>query len=169
MTEANKTESLQLLVEHRLVGAIKEQIRAFRAGLAVFLESASKLRQIDLSFGLAPVEPLRQWLSRRSPRRDSPIARATLVQSYGAEERRVLLTAANFEQLLDAAAGRVMLVAAGGAVSKSDSAETVAQRVGVTGTVVAQYEEGSREKWHTLQQCYSLRILDNSPCGAGAG
>lgn len=139
------------------------------AGLAVFLESASKLRQIDLSFGLAPVEPLRQWLSRRSPRRDSPIARATLVQSYGAEERRVLLTAANFEQLLDAAAGRVMLVAAGGAVSKSDSAETVAQRVGVTGTVVAQYEEGSREKWHTLQQCYSLRILDNSPCGAGAG
>jgi hypothetical protein len=139
------------------------------AGLAVFLESATKLRQIDLSFGLAPVELLRQWLSRRSPRRDSPIARATLVQAYCFDERRLLLTAANFEQLLNAAAGRVMLVAAGGAVSKSDSAETVAQRVGVTGTVVAQYEEGSREKWHMLQQCYSLRILDNSPWGAGAG
>ena len=81
----------------------------------------------------------------------------------------MLLTTANFEQLLDAAAGWVMLVAAGGAVSKSDSAETVAQRVGVTGTVVAQYEEGSRDKWHTLQQCYGLRILDNSPWGAGAG
>jgi hypothetical protein len=37
VTEANKAEYLQLLVEHRLVGAIKEQIRAFRAGLAVFL------------------------------------------------------------------------------------------------------------------------------------
>lgn len=144
------------------------------AGLALFLESAAKLRQIDLSFGLAPVESLRQWLSRHSPRHDSPIARATLVQSYRLDAQRLLLTAADFEELLDAAAGRVMLIAAGGAVSGSDSAETVAQRVGVSGTVVpatsvAQYQEGLRENWHALQQRYSLRILDNSPWGAGAG
>ena len=62
-----------------------------------------------------------------------------------------------------------MLIAAGGAVSGSDSAETIAHRVGVSGTVVAQYQEGSRENWHALQQRYSLRILDNSPWGAGAG
>jgi hypothetical protein len=43
VTEANKAEYLQLLVEHRLVGAIKEQIRAFRAGLAVFLTDEVRL------------------------------------------------------------------------------------------------------------------------------
>ena len=52
--------------------------------------------------------------------------RATLVQSYRLDAQRLLLTAADFEQLLDAAAGRVMLVAARGAVFGSDSAETVA-------------------------------------------
>ena len=67
------------------------------AGLALFLESAAKLRQIDLSFGLAPVESLRQWLSRRSPTHDSPTMRATLVQSYRLDAQRLLLTAADFE------------------------------------------------------------------------
>jgi hypothetical protein len=37
VTEANKAEYLQLLVEHRLIGAIKEQVKAFCTGLAVFL------------------------------------------------------------------------------------------------------------------------------------
>ena len=51
VTEANKAEYLQLLVEHRLVGAIKEQIRAFRAGLAVFLTDEVRLPRLRcLSF-----------------------------------------------------------------------------------------------------------------------
>jgi hypothetical protein len=49
VTEANKAEYLQLLVEHRLVGAIKEQIRAFRAGLAVFLTDEVHLPRLRCS------------------------------------------------------------------------------------------------------------------------
>jgi hypothetical protein len=60
VTEANKAEYLQLLVEHRLVGAIKEQIRAFRAGLAVFLTDEVRLPRLRCSVLLHPDVAL--WL-----------------------------------------------------------------------------------------------------------
>ena len=47
VTEDNKAEYIQLLVEHRVVGAIRPQIAAFRSGLGVFVtgELRAKLRQ----------------------------------------------------------------------------------------------------------------------------
>ena len=60
VTEANKAEYLQLLVEHRLVGAIKEQIRAFRTGLAVFLTDEARLPRLRCSVLLHPEVAL--WL-----------------------------------------------------------------------------------------------------------
>jgi E3 ubiquitin-protein ligase HACE1 len=47
VTEENKAEYIQLLVEHRVVGAIRPQIAAFRSGLGVFVtgELRAKLRQ----------------------------------------------------------------------------------------------------------------------------
>ena len=51
------------------------------AGLALFLESATKLRQIDLSFGLAPVEPLRQVPPKPNPiPNPNPNSNPTLTQ-----------------------------------------------------------------------------------------
>lgn len=44
MTEDNKLEYLQLFVEHRLVGAIQQQIDAFRAGLEGYIDSALQTR-----------------------------------------------------------------------------------------------------------------------------
>ncbi len=37
VTEENKAEYIQLLVEHRVVGAIRPQITAFRNGLGGFV------------------------------------------------------------------------------------------------------------------------------------
>jgi E3 ubiquitin-protein ligase HACE1 len=47
VTEENKAEYIQLLVEHRVVGAIRPQITAFRNGLGGFVTAAlqAKLRQ----------------------------------------------------------------------------------------------------------------------------
>ena len=51
------------------------------AGLALFLESAAKLRQIDLSFGLAPVESLRQVNPKPNPiPNPNPNSNPTLTQ-----------------------------------------------------------------------------------------
>ena len=46
-TEGSKVEYLQLPAEHRLVGAIRPQVEAFRDGLGVFVttELRAKLRQ----------------------------------------------------------------------------------------------------------------------------
>ena len=38
VTPANKNEYLQLLAEHRLIGAIRPQIAAFRDGLSLFVD-----------------------------------------------------------------------------------------------------------------------------------
>ena len=140
------------------------------AGLAHFLEAAPpSLRSLDLSFALAPVDALRAWLRGRAA--DAPPTRLTLVEAYAAEERRLLLTAAQFEQLLEA--GAAMLVALHGAVRppdpsgagrddrlSADHGEHVARRVGVTGPVAARYTQESQEAWVELQQRYGLRIMD---------
>jgi len=39
VTEANKAEYIQLFVQHRLLGAIKEQVQAFQRGISVFFPS----------------------------------------------------------------------------------------------------------------------------------
>ena len=47
VTEANKAEYLQLFAEHRLLGAIRSQVEAFRTGFQVFVTTAllTQLRQ----------------------------------------------------------------------------------------------------------------------------
>ena len=47
-TEENKAEYIQLFVEHRLVGAIKEQVQAFQRGISVFFPPAllERLRKV---------------------------------------------------------------------------------------------------------------------------
>ena len=37
VTEWNKGEYLRLFVEHRLVGAIREQLQAFKSGMGVYV------------------------------------------------------------------------------------------------------------------------------------
>lgn len=129
------------------------------AGLDQLLRTAP-LRKLDLSFGLAPLEPLRAWVAGHGPA--APLhMRLTIIDSYVAEERRLLLTAAEVRSLLDAATSQLVLYASYGAVTKDDADEAVAKAVGVTAPAVAQYDQHSFSTWMRAQQRFGLRILDS--------
>jgi hypothetical protein len=53
VTEENKAQSIQFLVEHRFVGAIRPQIAAFRNGLGVFVT-----RELRRNCGVAQPRPM---------------------------------------------------------------------------------------------------------------
>ena len=129
-------------------------------GLASFLSMApDSLRNLDLSFGLAPVDALQEWLHGRSPLA-RPV-RITLIEAYhlsAAPPTRQLLMTEHFELLL--AAGAAMLVAIRGAMWKGDTPDKVATCVERAHPVLALYNEDARQAWVELQKHYGLRIMD---------
>jgi len=106
VTTENKAEYLQLFVQHRLIGAIKEQVEAFRRGLGVFFsaELLARLRRectptdVKLLLCGAPEIDVDDWQASATYRGDGLAAGSqevvwfwSVVRAMGKEARAKLL------------------------------------------------------------------------------
>jgi len=159
VTEENKAEYIQLLVEHRVVGAIRPQITAFQNGLGVFVTAAlqAQLRQCAT---VADVQHLMCGLDEMDV--DDWQASAEYSGGFDASSRTVRWFWAAVRRMTNEERSALLLFCTGSARAPATG---FAHLVGYSGQQQhfrLQRVEGSSERFPTAATCFNTIRLPDS-------
>jgi E3 ubiquitin-protein ligase HACE1 len=159
VTEENKVEYIQLLVEHRVVGAIRPQITAFRNGLGVFVTAAlqAKLRQCttaaDMQLLMCGVQEIDV---------DDWQASADYSGGFDASSRTVLWFWAAVRRMTNEERSKLLLFCTGSARAPATGFAHLMGYSGRQQRFRLQRVEGSSERLPTASTCFNTIRLPGS-------
>jgi hypothetical protein len=159
VTEENKAEYIQLLVEHRVVGAIRPQITAFQNGLGVFVTAAlqAKLRQCatpaDLQLLMCGVHEIDV---------DDWQASAEYSGGFDASSRTVLWFWAAVRRMTNEERSALLLFCTGSARAPATGFAHLMGYAGQRQRFRLQRVEGSSERFPTASTCFNTIRLPDS-------